>query len=71
MIPLRKQQLCPSSASPGIVLSTSQPEQAHQGWNRLTLLRRGLVSAVSELRRGVNPFEIDFLQGLSTRVGEH
>ena len=37
----------------------------------LLLLRRGLESTVTELRRGVDPLEVDLLKGLARGVGEH
>ena len=37
----------------------------------LSLLGRSLVSTVTELAGGVNPFEIDLLEGLAAGVGEH
>jgi hypothetical protein len=37
----------------------------------LPLLRRCLVSTVTELGRGVDPFELDLLQRPPASVGEH
>lgn len=37
----------------------------------LLLLCRGLESTVTKLRRGVNPFEVDLLEGTAGSVCEH
>ncbi|KAK1703926.1 hypothetical protein BDP67DRAFT_220968 [Colletotrichum lupini] len=37
----------------------------------LLLLRRRLEGTVSELGRGIDPLEVDLLEGLSRGVGEH
>lgn len=42
-----------------------------EGAEEGALLGRGLVGTVSELGRGVDPLELDLLEGLARGVGPH